>query len=182
MEAYWSSKALSRTAVHDFIKNESPQFEVIQLLPSVVIGPDMLAETPEDVLTGTRALALAPLLGQAVPTPLVGVSVHVLDVAKAHVDSLSTSVPGNRDYILSSDTPEGIKWNDVLGIGEKYFASAIEKGILKMGGSMETTVYKIETGEMEKAFGWRCTSFLETVKELVELYVDLVEKRGIVEK
>lgn len=181
MEAYWSSKALSRAFVHNFIANERPQFEIIQLLPSVVIGPDMLAETPEDVLTGTRALALAPLLGQVIPTPLVGVSVHVLDVAKAHVHSLSTSVPGNRDYVLSSDTPEGIQWNDVLEIGKKYFPGAIEKGILKMGGSMETTVYKLGTEEMEAAFGWRCTSFEETVKDLVELYVELVENKGSME-
>ena len=137
----------------------------------------MLAETSEDVLTNTRAMALGPVLGKKAAAPLVGVSVHVLDVAKAHVDSLKKSVPGNADYVLSSDTPKGIEWNDVLKVAERHFPEAIEKGILKMGGNLETTPWSIGTEEMEKAFGWRCTSFENTVRELVGLYVDLVEKK-----
>lgn len=142
----------------------------------------MLAETPEDVLTNTRAMALAPLIGQDIPNPLVGVPVHVLDVAKAHVEALLTSVPGNQDYVLSSDTPNGIVWNDALKYGQKYFPDAIEKGILKMGGSMGTTTYRIGTEEMEKAFGWKCTSFEQTMKDLIGLYVELVEKKSAAEE
>ena len=176
MDAHWSSKSLSRTFAHEFLATEKPHFDIIQLLPSVVIGPDMLAETPEDVLTNTRAMALGPLLGQKAAAPLVGTSVHVLDVAKAHVDALQTSIPGNEDYVLTSDSPEGVQWNDVLKIAEKYFPEAIEKGILKMGGNLETTLWRIGTEEMEKVFGWKCTSFEKTVRDLIGLYVELVKK------
>ncbi|KAL2068184.1 hypothetical protein VTL71DRAFT_16282 [Oculimacula yallundae] len=176
MEAYWSSKALSRTFAHDFLATEKPQFDIVQLLPSVVIGPDLLTETSVDVLTNTRAMALGPLLGQKAAAPLVGASVHVRDVAKAHVDALQASVPGNEDYVLTSDSPDGIRWDDVLSIAEKYFPEAIEKGILKMGGRLETTTWKIGTEDMEKAFGWRCTSFEDTVRDLIGLYIELVVK------
>jgi len=52
---------------------------------------------------------------------MVGVPVHVASVAKAHVHALKPSVPGNAEYILSSDCPEGIKWDQALTIAEKYF-------------------------------------------------------------
>ena len=176
MEAYWASKALSRKAVHDYMSTENRPFEIIQLLPSVVIGPDMLAEIPADILTGTRALALAPVLGQKIAYPLVGAPVNVLDVARAHVEALSKKVPGNKDYILSSDAPNGIEWNDVLKIGERYFAQVIENGVLKMGGSMGTTRFRLGTEETYNAFGWDMIAFEETARQLISQYIELVEK------
>lgn len=138
----------------------------------------MLASQASDILKGTRALALAPLLGQDIPSPLVGAPVHVADVARAHVDSLSPEIPGNRDYILSSDAPDGIKWDDVLEIAEREFGEAVEKGILKMGGTMGTTRFRLDTENTERVFGWEMMGFEETVRQLIEQYVELVQRDG----
>jgi nucleoside-diphosphate-sugar epimerase len=174
MEAYWASKALSRMAAHTFLTTHpKSHFEIIQLLPSVVIGPDALATTASSVLSGTRALALGPILGQILPSPLVGVPVHVDDVARAHVDALKETIEGNKDYVLTSDTPEGIEWNGGLAIAKKYFPEAVGKGILKLGGGMPTQKWKIDTSATEKAFGWKCQNFETTMKDLVGQYVSI---------
>ena len=121
MEAYWASKALARLAVQEFVKKHNPHFDYVALLPSVVIGADVRATSSKDVLEGTRAMVLGPLLGTISPYPMVGVPIHVADVAKAHVMALQPSVPGNAEYILSSDCPEGVEWNEALSIAKKYF-------------------------------------------------------------
>ncbi|KAG0650642.1 Cercosporin toxin biosynthesis cluster 6 [Hyphodiscus hymeniophilus] len=119
MEAYWASKAFSRITAHNFLSEREPHFEIINLLPTVVIGPDELATSTASLLTGTRALAMAPILGHQIEFPLVGVQVHVDDVARSHIDALKTSVPEDADYIMSSDGIEGIEWDSVKDMVKK---------------------------------------------------------------
>ena len=122
MEAYWASKALARSSVHDFMRTHNPHFDYVALLPSVVIGPDPRASSVEELLEGTKGMVLGPVLGDVKPFPMVGVPVHVADVAKAHVAALAVKVKGNAEYILSSDGPEGVQWDDSLDIARRYFA------------------------------------------------------------
>ena len=131
------------------MKASSSSFEIINLLPTVVIGPDAQATSTASLLTGTRALAMAPILGHKIDVPLLGVSVHVDDVAKAHIDSLKPGIPGNADYILTSDGPEGIVWDD----GKKFVKGL--KGADKLGldGNMPTVKWKVDAGFTEKSFG-----------------------------
>jgi len=174
MEAYWASKALSRLAAHKFRTEKNPHFEIINLLPSVVIGPDELAMKSSELLIGTRALAMAPLLGVKSEIPLVGQQVHVDDVARAHVDALDTRVPGNADYILSSDGADGIEWDDANGM----FKGEGGKGKLKLDGSLPTTKWRIDSSTTERAFGWKCQSFKETMSDLVGQYLGLLESES----
>jgi nucleoside-diphosphate-sugar epimerase len=170
MEAYWVSKALSRITSHIFLETYNPKFEIINLLPTVVIGPDALATSTASLLTGTRALAMAPILGQKIDMPLLGVSVHVDDVAQAHIDALKPSVPGNADYVLTSDGPEGIVWDDA-----KEMVKAIKgAGMLKLDGNIQTMKWKVNAGTTDKAFGWKCKSFEVTMKDLVGQYLELL--------
>ncbi|TVY84575.1 Short-chain dehydrogenase/reductase tropE [Lachnellula suecica] len=168
MEAYWASKALSRMAVHTYISNyPDSHFQIVQLLPSVVIGPDALATKPADVLSGTRGLAMAPILGQTIESQLVSASVHVDDVAKAHIEALNERIAGNRDYVLNSDGPDGMEWNDGIAVAKRSFPDAVEKGVLKLGGSMLTQKWKIDSSATDEAFGWKCRSFEKTIEDLV---------------
>jgi nucleoside-diphosphate-sugar epimerase len=179
MEAYWASKALCRMAVHTYISSHpNSHFEVIQLLPSVVIGPDALATKATDVLSGTRALAMAPILGQIVEMPLVGTPVHVGDVARAHVEALHGRIAGNKDYVLSSDRPEGIEWNDGVAVAKARFTDAVGKGVLKLGGGMPTQKWRIDSSATEEAFGWKCRSYEETIGDLVGQYVELTGREA----
>ncbi|KAL4881920.1 NAD(P)-binding protein [Aspergillus karnatakaensis] len=185
MEAYWISKGLARKATHDFIASRSPSFDFVNLLAGVVIGPDdrlipSETNTPipaSAVLEGTRASVLAPALTADLnsPFPYVAVPVHVSDVAKSHVDAVDSDlVPGNTEYILASDTPEGVNWDkDVQRVARKYFSKEVETGLLKLEGSLTTIKWRLDASETERVFGWKHTDFEETVKGLIAQYLEL---------
>lgn len=178
MEAYWASKALARKHVPEFLSQQKPHFDIVQLLPSVVIGPDDWATDLESFFVGTRAMIMPIIQGQVMEAPLVGVSVSVDDVALAHVDAIKPSVPGNKDYILSSDTPDGIEWNSILDIAQKYFPQEVESGLLQCTGSLPTRRWKLDASETEKAFGWQFTSFEDTVRKQIQQYIELSKESG----
>jgi nucleoside-diphosphate-sugar epimerase len=174
MEAYFASKTLSRIATKEFMEKEKPSFEFVNLLPTMVFGPDELATNIQELMTSSRGLVLGALMDVKVPE-MVGATVHVDDVAKAHIDGLKPSVPGNREYILSSDVPEGIHWEDTEQAVKRNFLEAVEEGVLKLKGSLKLRPWRLDTRETEEAFGWKFISFEETVKELVQQYLGLVE-------
>jgi nucleoside-diphosphate-sugar epimerase len=174
MEAYFASKTLSRITTKQFMEKERPGFEFVNLLPTVVFGPDELATNVTELMTSSRAMVLGALMDMTMPE-MIGASVHVDDVAKAHIDGLKPSVPGNKDYILSSDAPEGICWDDAKRVVQRNFPGAVEKGVLKLEGRMGTRTWRLDTRETEEAFGWEHVSFEETVKELVRQYLGFIE-------
>ncbi|POR37428.1 Putative uncharacterized oxidoreductase [Tolypocladium paradoxum] len=180
MEAYWASKALARTATRDFVHEKKPQFDFVNLLPSVVIGADerIPANGPVGaLLQGTRASVMAPALDSSLNScfPYVGVPVHVADVARAHVDAVDSSrVPGNSEYILSADTPEGVVWDrDIHGIARKHFPNEVENGLLPLEGSLTTIKWRLDGSATESTFGWTLTNFEETMKGLIGQYLQL---------
>jgi nucleoside-diphosphate-sugar epimerase len=179
MDAYWASKALARIATRDFTAKK-PHFDYVNLLPSVVIGPDERIQANghvDELLSGARAAVLASALTSDLNSafPYVGVPVHVADVARAHVDAVNAYlIPGNTEYILSSDTPEGVEWDrDVRQVVEKYFATEAASGILPLEGSLQTIKWRIDAMSTEEAFGWKFTSFQETVRQLIAQYIQL---------
>lgn len=180
MEAYWASKALARTATSDYITKHNPQFDYINLLPGVVIGADerILANGKTNaLLEGTRKSVMAPALDSSLnsPFPYVGVPVHVADVARAHIDAVNSSlVPGNTEYILSSDTPDGVEWDaQVHAIARKYFPAEVENGTLPLEGSLTSIKWRLDGLATERTFGWKFTSFEETAKGLIAQYLEL---------
>jgi nucleoside-diphosphate-sugar epimerase len=173
MEAYFASKTLGRIVTHEFMASHKPTFEYVNLMPSVVLGPDELATNVAELMTSSRSLALGPLMDVKMPE-MIGATVHIDDVARAHIDALKTSVPGNKDYILSSNAPEGIVWEDAKAVVRKEFPGAVENGALALNGEMATKSWRLDTSATEKAFGWKFVSFEETLKELVEQYLGFV--------
>ena len=174
MEAYFAAKTLSRIATMEFMEKEKPSFEFVNLLPTMVFGPDELATNIQELMIDSRGLVLGALMDCKNPER-IGATIHVDDVARAHIDSLKSSVPGNRDYILSSDVPEGVSWEDAEKAVKKNFPGAVEKGILKLEGSMALRPWRLDIRETEEAFGWNPISFEETVKDLVVQYLGFVE-------
>jgi nucleoside-diphosphate-sugar epimerase len=174
MEAYFASKTLSRIATKEFMEKEKPSFEFVNILPTMVFGPDELATNVQELMTSSRGMVLGALMDVKMPK-MIGATVHVDDVARAHIDGLNLSVPGNRDYILSSDVPEGICWEDAEKAVKRNFPEAVEKGILKLEGSMALRPWRLDTRETEEAFGWKPISFEETAKQLVEQYLGFAE-------
>ncbi|KAK7960474.1 3-beta hydroxysteroid dehydrogenase [Apiospora saccharicola] len=182
MEAYWASKALARIATRDFkAKRQQSHFDCISLLPSVVIGPDTRlavgAARPEELAVEARGTVLASALTSDLNSPFsyVGVPVHVRDVARAHVDAADEAlVPGNAEYILSSDTPEGVVWDrDTALVANKYFADAVRSRELPLEGSLTAVKWRLDASKTEQTFGWKMTSFEQTMKEMLAQYLQL---------
>lgn len=174
MEAYFASKTLSRIATRKFMEGEEkPEFEFVNLLPTVVFGPDERATNAAELVTAGNYLALGPLLDVNVPQ-MAGATVHVDDAARAHIDALKPTVQGNRDYILSSDAPDGLDWADAQNHIRRIFPEAVENGTLKLGSSSRARTWRLDTRETEKEFGWKFVSFKETLRELVGQYLMFV--------
>jgi nucleoside-diphosphate-sugar epimerase len=180
MEAYWASKALARFASLSFVQEKKPQFDIVNLLPAVVIGPDERISPTEGVdklLQGTRAAVLAPALDGSFNSafPYVGTPVHVADVAKAHVDAVDRdAIPGNSEFILSSDTPEGVVWDEsVAATCKKFFAKEVEDRVLPLEGSLPSIRWRLDGASTEVTFGWKFRTFEDTMHEMITQYLQL---------
>lgn len=106
IHAYAVGKSHALAASELFVKNEKPQFDIISLLPSVIVGKNELHTTKEEVVASVNSVILGPLLDRKAEI-LLGQSVHVNDVAKAHIDSLNPSIPGNTRLMVSSEGIQG---------------------------------------------------------------------------
>ena len=105
--AYNASKILALKHAEDYIANENPGFDAIHIHPSVVIGRDELALTAKGIDRGSNHYALAPVLGENVPTPFPMSICHIDDVAQAHVRALDPEVEGNQSFLLCCTGEEG---------------------------------------------------------------------------
>ncbi|KAF6787091.1 3-beta hydroxysteroid dehydrogenase [Colletotrichum sojae] len=174
LQAYAAGKALALKATERFIDEEKPSFDVVNIMPSMVIGRNELNATKEEVAGGTNNNVLAPLLKTALPLPVLGVSVHVNDVARAHIQALDPDIPGNRSFICSSGGLEGTKWNDAKEIARRCFDRAVSDGLLPLEGNTMTRPIRLDASETEQIFGWKFLGFEEQVKSVVEHYLELL--------
>ncbi|KAL8815297.1 MAG: hypothetical protein Q9223_005551 [Gallowayella weberi] len=146
-------------------------------MPSFVIGRHELLTTPEEINNpnATNSFPLAAILGEGMPMPLPGNTVHVDDVAMVHVAALDPKIEGNQDFVVSAGGVEGIRWNDAKEIVRRRFPEAVGKGLLPLKGSTVTKVWKIDGGKAERVFGFKYRGFEEQVVSVVGQYLDAVE-------
>jgi nucleoside-diphosphate-sugar epimerase len=179
MDAYWSSKTLARIAVSKFVETENPHFETIQLFPGAIGGADDRATSTADLFDNTPlfSLRMSPVLGERHPAAasMVSCPVDVCDVAKAHVDAINPTVPGNVNYILSSNSPEGVEWDSMIDIARKYWPDRCGSKELPLGGTLPTLRWRVDALETERAFGWRFLIFEESTKAMIDQYLALVD-------
>ncbi|KAH8843640.1 hypothetical protein MCOR27_007535 [Pyricularia oryzae] len=169
--AYHGSKVASLAHAEEWVARECPGFDVVYLHPSFVLGHNDAATTPAQALKGTNAVVLAMLLGQRFG-PYAGATVHVEDVARAHVAALAVDrVPGNQSYILSGPRPT--TWNDAKEIVERRFPEAIKSRMLVTRGSVDTTYLPFDVSLTEETFGFEFTSFEEQVVSTVGQFIEL---------
>ena len=162
-------------ATKDFIQESHPPFSVINLEPAFLVGKNELATTPEAVLSGSNAIILGALLGTTLPSPRPGNTVHVDDVARAQVESLSPKIKGNQDFVLSSGGLAGTDFDDALEIVQRRFPEVVKEGVLPLGGSTQASRYKVDTSKAEATFG-AFQDYEAQIVSLVGHYVEVVEK------
>lgn len=171
--AYCTSKIAAHKATKEFVTKEKPAFDIVTLMPSYVIGKNELVTDPKKITDGTNGLAFRLVLGENGNTT-AGCSVHVDDVAKAHVLALDPKIPANSDFILNSGGSDGTVWGTAADIVAENFPQAVAAGILPNNGSMPTLKMKINASKAEETFGFKFLSFEEQVKSVAAHYLELV--------
>lgn len=176
--AYAASKIASLNTSERWMIDQAPSFDLINIMPSVVVGRDDLIFSSNGVSSlegGTNSFIMAPILGVTAP-PFGGTSVHNDDVALAHVLALDPAVEGNQSFITSSDGIAGMRFDDAMAIVAKRFPEAVAKGILPNNGSAPTIHVKLDVSKTERILGFKHKNFEEQVVNIVDHYLELLEK------
>ncbi|KAH6714078.1 hypothetical protein BKA61DRAFT_735620 [Leptodontidium sp. MPI-SDFR-AT-0119] len=173
IHAYAVAKGHALAASEMFVKNEKPQFDIISLLPSVIVGKNELHTTKEEVLASNNGFILGPLLDRKAEMPLLGQSVHVDDVAKAHIYALNPSFPGNKRLMVSSGGIQGTTWDDAKEIAQRLYSQQVSGGLFPLKGTTPTRPLRLDSSETEQLFGWNLVGYEEQVKSVVDHYLEL---------
>lgn len=142
-------------------------------MPSMLIGKNELNTKKEEIVGGTNGVVLGPLTGVKSDMPLIGVSVHVYDAARAHVDALNPSIPGNRRLMCSSGGLQGTIWDDAKEIVQRLYSKQVSDGLLPLGGTTPSRPIRLDSSETEQLLGWKFAGFEEQVKSVVDHYIEL---------
>jgi nucleoside-diphosphate-sugar epimerase len=175
-QAYSASKVAALNASEAWVKENSPNFDLISVLPGWVFGRDELCTAAADFKTGsTNSVLLGLLTGSRSDDPMMGNMSFVDDVAQVHIRSLDPKVEGNQAFIVTSDGIDGAQWEDATETVRKCFPEALSDGRLKSNGKQPTAVVRVDAGKTEKTFGIHLTSFEGQVKSLVSQYLDVTK-------
>jgi nucleoside-diphosphate-sugar epimerase len=174
--AYLVSKTLALNATEDWLDEHKPKFDVVHIYPSYVTTHNELVTDVEGAYHGSNRVVMGAITGQELGG-VTGASVHLDDVAAAHVAALNPSLKGRRDFIVNSEGLRGTRWEEAWGYLERdpKFKEAIEKGWL-IKGHIKAVPIQIDASETERVLGIKFKSFEEQVKSVASGYVALKEK------
>jgi nucleoside-diphosphate-sugar epimerase len=174
-EAYAASKVRALIATNKFVEEKKPEWDIINIMPSFVIGDNEMVTDPEKIADGTVAAAFAQVLGGdsgwgAVPST----SVHVKDVARLHVEALNPKIAGNQSFLAVSEGERGTRWEEAIDVVQRNFPLAVKRGILPNNGTASTKRTRVDASRTEKVFGFQFASYEEQVKSVVEQYLEML--------
>jgi len=173
-EAYAASKAIALNKTEEFIQTEKPSFDVINVMPSYVIGKNELVTDAKNITVGTNGAAFGPVLGVDAKLARPGTTVHLDDVARVHVLALDPKIPGNQSFFLNSEGLKGTIWEDAIDIVASNFPEAVKKGVLPNNGKAPTKSTKIDARRTEEVFGFKFKSYEEQVLSVTRHYLELI--------
>jgi nucleoside-diphosphate-sugar epimerase len=171
-EAYSAGKTKALNDAEAWVEKEKPSFEVAYIFPGFVIGKDELVTDVKDAMYGTNKEVLNPVTGGD-DGFIPGASVHLYDVALAHVKALDSKVPA-QGYVLSSEGLRGTHWEEAMPIVAKNFAAEVKSGVLANNGKTVTLPVKIDERKSEEILGMKYLSYEEQVNNIVGHYLELV--------
>jgi hypothetical protein len=67
---YLDSKVRALAAIHEFVAEKKPQFDIINIMPSFIIGKSELVTDTTDFFNGTNKVVLSPVLGIKAHVPV----------------------------------------------------------------------------------------------------------------
>ncbi|TVY90361.1 putative uncharacterized oxidoreductase [Lachnellula willkommii] len=164
---YYASKLLANAASWSFMSTQNPQFTLVSLHPTCVVGHHILQTHSSELASCTNSYLFNPIMtGNAAPKTNC---VHVLDVADAHLRALDEErVKGNASFLISGAAPLR---EETVRILEKYYPDAGWK--LRTGGG--TDVWDIDTGKAERELGMEWRSYEMMVREVMDQQLGLLK-------
>lgn len=159
-EAYIASKAIVEKNAWKFVETEKPSFDIITLLMTYVFG-DVLVKN-DNKPSGTNAL-LWGILKNGAQGGMMEQTVHVRDVADAHVRALDESVKGNQRFIIAGDS---IKFNNAFELVKKEFPNET----WNFGSTISTNV-TYDNRRAKEVLGIKFRTFKSTILDTVRQYV-----------
>jgi nucleoside-diphosphate-sugar epimerase len=153
------------------MEDNRPGFDVIHVLPSVILGRNELSTVVSDFASGTNRYVINIALGLDSPTPMLGASVFVNDCAEIHVLALDDKVKGSQNFIA---TGGAVVWNDVSEIMKSGFSEEVKESVLKLGGKLDTKPLNLDASETDKVFRVKWATFEQQVKSVVGHYLEVV--------
>ncbi|EMG47400.1 GRP2 putative NADPH-dependent methylglyoxal reductase GRP2 [Candida maltosa Xu316] len=106
MVAYFVAKKLSEQAAWEFKDQENPDFDIIAIQPTFVVGPaEFDSEVTFEKQPSTAAMIVGLLnLKPTDPIPVFANGwIDIRDVAKAHVDAIESEKYANQRVLLEAD-------------------------------------------------------------------------------
>ena len=175
-EAYAASKVKALHASEAFIDSVKPSFDVINFMPSFIIGKNELVTDLKYITKGTNGPALRVLLGEKASFANPSTTVYVNDVAEIEVRALDPKIAGNQKFLVSSGGIKGTTWDDVVEITKRNFPDAVKKNIFPLDGSQPTKSTKVDSSRTEEVFGIKLADYETQIKSIVGHYLELNEK------
>ncbi|KAK5331692.1 hypothetical protein LTR93_000697 [Exophiala xenobiotica] len=180
LHAYSASKAAAYNSTLEWLAKAKPNFDIVHLCPTYVMGRHDLHTSAPDMVKGTNALLLSLALGKRWDAPKPGATVHNEDVAQLHVRALSLDIPSGT-YMLNwqqeDGSGNGVDWSAVPGLIEKIFPQAAKAGKINPQAAMGSSLYtKISNTKAEQTFNLKFLGIEEQIRSVVGQYLELLEK------
>ncbi|KAL8813242.1 MAG: hypothetical protein Q9200_000427 [Gallowayella weberi] len=178
MAALCAGHAKALSATNAFLVKNKPHFTVVNLMPSVIIGHNELANTTKDFLTGSNLQAFRHLRGEKVASRLPSQTVFIDDVAQVHSLALDTKrVSQTQSFVLTSGFLTGSNWYRAKEIVKERYMDEVKKGWLSLDGEQPINSVKVQdAGKTMKAFGIKFADFEKQIRSLLDQWVALKTK------
>ncbi|KUJ23647.1 NAD(P)-binding protein [Mollisia scopiformis] len=161
--AYRGSKKFAELEAWNFMKEKSPDFDIVTLCPPMTFGPVVHPVDKVEHLNESNAMLWQVAKGGGLPAARVPFWVDVRDLAEAHVEALLKPEAGNKRLVIAAPEPYS------YGLAAKIIAGNFEK--LKDVVSKEEQAidesHGLDGSTAAQELGIKYRTFEETVVELV---------------
>ncbi|EPE26242.1 NAD(P)-binding Rossmann-fold containing protein [Glarea lozoyensis ATCC 20868] len=126
--AYGASKSLALSAAESYINHHAPTYSLISLLPSLVLGPNYLAESRNDVLATTVRTLIRYVTGEKATMRTLPQTVDVGELAGVvgRCFGGGDKVKEGR-YLVAAGERE---WSVAKGVVRAKFGGELERGVV----------------------------------------------------
>jgi nucleoside-diphosphate-sugar epimerase len=162
-DLYHAEKLLADQVTREFIQEKKPHFAVVTMHPGFIYGHNVMQLTAAE-LSGTNGMLFNSIMNN-VPISLAA-SVHVQDVADAHLRALAPEIKHGSKYLLVGPK---YTWSDVVDVLKKYYANAP----WKLDANTPTGDWDRDTSKAEKELSIKWKTVEEQVRSVMDQQLSL---------